>query len=97
MWRLFLGDFVRLHILFQAAKGPISVAEIVATLNRHDYRLSQGKVDAVLRSLEKTGCLTAASVVMSGNRERQFKATSKGRKILGVAKSKLNALASDVL
>ena len=62
MWRLFLVDFVRLRILCQAAKMPISVAEIVAKLNRHDYRLSPGKVNPVLRNLEEASCLTGSSV-----------------------------------
>ncbi len=40
--RHFFNGFIRLHILYHAAKEPIYGAEITEELVRHGYRLSQG-------------------------------------------------------
>jgi hypothetical protein len=40
--RHFFNGFIRLHILYHAAKDPIYGAEIAEELIRHGYRVSQG-------------------------------------------------------
>lgn len=94
---LFFGDFVRLHILYQAAKKPISCVEVVTRLDRHGYRLRPGKVYSVLHALERAGYLTGCSVVVSGKRRKHYEATGKGRQVVELAKAKLHALAAQVL
>ncbi len=51
------NGFIRLHILYHAAKEPIYGAEITEELVRHGYRLSQGTLYPTLHMLERLGYL----------------------------------------
>ena len=55
--RHFFNGFIRLHILYHAAKEPIYGAEITAELIRHGYRISQGTLYPTLHLLEEHGYL----------------------------------------
>jgi PadR family transcriptional regulator PadR len=95
--RLFFAGFVRLHVLYHAAEGPICGVDIVAELGRHGYRLSPGTVYPVLHELERAGWLTGRIAVVAGKRRKYYKATPAGRKALEAAKVKLRELAHEVL
>ena len=55
--RHFFNGFIRLHILYHAAKEPIYGAEITEELVRHGYRISQGTLYPTLHLLETLGYL----------------------------------------
>ena len=65
--RHFFNGFIRLHILYHAAKEPIYGAEITEELVRHGYRLSQGTLYPTLHLLEGLGYLKAAPEVVAGS------------------------------
>src|SRR5271168_4206652 len=87
--RHFFNGFIRLHILYHAAKEPVYGAEITEELVRHGYRLSQGTLYPALHMLEELGYLKSRAEVVAGKRRKYYQATDAGRKVLADARSKL--------
>ena len=56
--RHFFNGFIRLHVLYHAAKEPVYGAEITEELVRHGYRISQGTLYPTLHLLEQLGYLS---------------------------------------
>jgi PadR family transcriptional regulator PadR len=95
--RHFFNGFVRLHILYHAAKEPIYGAEIAEELVRHDYRLGQGTLYPTLHLLEQLGYLRSRTKVILGKRRKYYQATAAGRKVLVEACGKLQELVSEII
>jgi PadR family transcriptional regulator, regulatory protein PadR len=95
--RHFFHGFIRLHILYHAAKEPIYGAEITEELVRHGYRLSQGTLYPTLHMLEERGYLKSRAEVVAGKQRKYYQATDSGRKVLADARSKLLELVSEVV
>ena len=86
MLRHFFGGFVRMHVLYHAAKEPVWGAAIMAELERHGYRLTPGTLYPILHQLEAAGFLTAKAAVVSGKRRKNYRITKAGRKLLNDAR-----------
>lgn len=97
LMRHFFGGFVRMHILYHAAKEPVWGVEIMEELGRHGYKLGPGTVYPILHQLEADGYLTSKTTVVSGKRRKNYRITTAGRKLLRDARSKLRELVSEVL
>ena len=95
--RHFFTGFVRLHILYHAAKEPVYGAEITEELIRHGYRLSAGTLYPTLRLLENLGYLTQHAEVVEGRRRKYYQATAAGKRVLNEARGKLQELIAEVL
>lgn len=95
--RHFFKGFVRLHILYHAAKEPIYGAEITEELVRHGYRVSQGTLYPTLHLLEELGYLKSRVEVVRGKQRKYYRATDAGRKVLVAARAKLLELVSEVV
>lgn len=95
--RHFFPGFIRLHVLYHAAKEPIYGAEIAEELTRHGYRLSQGTLYPTLHLLEALGYLKSRVQYVLGRRRRYYQATASGRKVLVEARQKLVELVAEVL
>jgi DNA-binding PadR family transcriptional regulator len=95
--RHFFNGFIRIHILYHAAKEPTYGAEITEELIRHGYRLSQGTLYPTLHLLEQLGYLRSRIEVVQGNRRRYYRATPAGRKVLAEARAKLLELIAEVI
>ena len=95
--RHFFKGFIRLHVLYHAAKAPTYGAEIAEELVRHGYRLSQGTLYPTLHLLEELNYLTSRSEFVRGKRRRYYKATAAGRKVLAEAREKLLELVAEVV
>ena len=80
--RHFFNGFIRLHVLYHAAKEPVYGAEITEELIRHGYRLSQGTLYPTLHLLEQLGYLAGREEVVGRRREGTSRATAAGRKVL---------------
>src|SRR5438128_5179188 len=87
--RHFFNGFIRLHILYHAAKEPIYGAEIAEELVRHGYRLGSGTLYPTLHLLEETGYLRRHRQLVQGRWRAYYRATSDGRKVLTEARQKL--------
>jgi DNA-binding PadR family transcriptional regulator len=95
--RHFFNGFIRLHILYHAAKEPTYGAEITEELVRHGYRLSQGTLYPTLHQLEQLGYLRSHTEVVRGKRRRYYRATPTGHKVLQEARTKLLELVAEVV
>ena len=95
--RHFFGGFVRMHVLYHAAKEPVWGAAIMAELDRHGYRLTPGTLYPILHHLEAAGYLTAKTTVVSGKHRKNYRITKAGRKLLRNAREKLRELVSEVI
>ncbi len=95
--RHFFSGFIRLHILYHAAKEPICGAEITEELIHHGYRLSQGTLYPTLHLLEKLGYLKNESRVVNGRRRKYYRATAAGKRVLNQARGKMQELVAEVL
>jgi DNA-binding PadR family transcriptional regulator len=95
--RHFFNGFVRLHVLYHAAKEPIYGAEIAEELIRHGYRLSQGTLYPTLHLLEQLGYLRSRAQVVHGKQRKYYRATDAGRKVLVEACGKLQELVSEII
>jgi PadR family transcriptional regulator PadR len=95
--RHFFNGFIRLHILYHAAKEEIYGAEITEELIRHGYRISQGTLYPTLHLLEDLGYLRSRERVVGGKRRRCYRATAAGRKALGEAKVRLQELVAEII
>ena len=95
--RHFFNGFIRLHILYHAAKAKTYGAEITEELVRHGYRVSQGTLYPTLHSLEELGYLASSTELVHGRNRRYYHATAQGRTVLREAKRKLIELVSEVI
>jgi DNA-binding PadR family transcriptional regulator len=93
---LYMG-FIRLHILYHAAKEPVCGAELMDEVSHHGYDVGPGTIYSVLHQMQAAGLIHSAAEVVSGKRRKSFRATSAGRKLLRVARSKLRDLAAEVV
>src|SRR5687768_7086881 len=95
--RHFFNGFIRLHILYHAAKEETYGAEITEELIAHGYRLSQGTLYPTLHLLEQLGYLRSRARVVQGRRRRYYRATAAGRKALAQARLKLQELVAEII
>ncbi len=92
----FLG-FIKIHILYHAAKEPIFGVEIAEELARHGYSISPGTLYPTLHRLEKEGYLESSSKVIDGRMRRYYQATAEGKLVLKESRKKIRELVEEVL
>jgi len=92
----FLG-FIKIHILYHAAKAPIFGMEMAEELARHGYKLSPGTLYPTLHRLEKEGYLKSTVKVVNGRVRKYYVATQRGEIALKEAKRKIKELVTEVL
>jgi len=95
--RHFFNGFIRLHIVYHAAKERTYGAEIAEELVRHGYRLSQGTLYPTLHGLEQSGHLRSRTEIVNGRRRRYYRATKAGLKVLADARHKLQELVAEII
>jgi DNA-binding PadR family transcriptional regulator len=95
--RQFFTGFIRLHVLYHAAKDPVYGAEIAEELRRHGYRVSQGTLYPTLHLLERLGYLRSREEVVAHRRRRYYRATAAGKKVLAAARARLHELTAEIL
>ncbi|HLB73881.1 MAG TPA: PadR family transcriptional regulator [Sedimentisphaerales bacterium] len=92
----FLG-FIRIHILYHAAKEPVFGSALIKELARHGYCISCGTLYPILHRLHDSGYLRASKKNVGGKIRKYYRITPKGRKALRQSKSKIRELVSEVL
>jgi len=95
--RHFFNGFIRLHILYHAAKEPTFGAEMAEELVHHGYRLSQGTLYPTLHVLERQGYLRSHRKLINGRWRTYYRATRDGRQVLDEARQKLQELVAEVI
>ena len=92
----FLG-FIKIHILYHAAKEPIYGADIAVELARHGYNVSPGTLYPTLHRLSKEGFLTCQACVVAGRVRKYYRTTKAGRRILKESRQKIRELIDEVM
>jgi DNA-binding PadR family transcriptional regulator len=92
----FLG-FIKIHILYHAAKEPIFGLEIVEELTWHGYKISPGTLYPTLHRLEKQGYLRSKSAQVNGRIRKYYRITPEGKYVLEQAKQNIKELVSEVI
>lgn len=87
----FLG-FIKIHILYHAAKEPIYGADIALELARHGYNISPGTLYPTLHRLTKEGFLVRTNRIVEGRVRKYYRATPAGKKILKESRIKIREL-----
>lgn len=95
--KMFFGGFVRLHILYHAAREPVFGVEMMEELSRHGYDVGAGTLYPMLHQLEEAGYLVSRTEVVAGKQRRYYLATAEGVHALKEAKAKLRELVKEVL
>jgi DNA-binding PadR family transcriptional regulator len=94
---MFLGGFVRLHVLYHAVKAPVFGVEMMEELGRHGYEVSAGTLYPLLHQLEEAGYLTSDVEVVEGKQRKYYRGTAEGANALEQAKEKLRELVAEVV
>lgn len=97
MIRDFFLGFIKIHILYHAAREPIYGAELAEELARHGYNLSPGTLYPALHRLEQQEYLALESRVMEGRTRKYYIITAKGQAALEEARHKIAELVNEVL
>jgi DNA-binding PadR family transcriptional regulator len=90
-------DFVELHILHHAAKGPVYGLWMIEELSRHRYRLGPSQLYPRFHRLEKEGFLRRRNQVAGGKLRKYYEITSAGRTYFSRQKKRLIELAAEAL
>jgi DNA-binding PadR family transcriptional regulator len=93
---LYLG-FIRVHILFHAAEGPVFGAALMVELARHGYQVGPGTLYPILHGLLRRGYLRREDQVVNGRVRKYYRATAAGRRTLTRAQAQLRELVDEVL
>jgi PadR family transcriptional regulator PadR len=95
--RLFFGGFVRLHILYHAAREPVFGVEMMEELARHGYDVGAGTLYPMLHQLEEAGYLVSHTEIVAGKRRKYYRATIEGARALEQSRARLRELVKEVL
>ena len=95
--KLFLGGFVRMHVLYHAVREPIFGVEMMEELARHGYEVGAGTLYPMLHQLEEAGYLVSHTEVVAGKQRRYYRATAEGARAVEEARAKLRELVKEVL
>ena len=97
MLRQFFLGFIKIHILYHAAEGPVYGAELMRELARHGYDLSSGTLYPTLHRLRDQGYLAQKALVVGGRVRKYYTITEKGQEALAQARPKIKELMHEVL
>jgi PadR family transcriptional regulator, regulatory protein PadR len=84
----FLG-FIRLHVLYHGAQGPVFAVDLIRELARHGYSLSPGTLYPVLHRMEREGFWESEKQVVNGKARKYYRATRTGMRTLQEAYAKV--------
>ncbi len=90
--RNFQLGFIKLHILYHAAKGPIYGQEFQNELRRHGYAISFGTLYPIFHKLHQQEYLKAEKVKVEGKIRKYYSITENGSKALEESKLKIKEL-----
>lgn len=97
MIREFFLGFIKIHILYHAAEGPIYGAGMARELSRHGYDISPGTLYPTLHGLEQSGYLVGEKRVEAGRWRKYYCITARGQEALAEARTRIRELVEEVL
>ncbi|WP_461866807.1 PadR family transcriptional regulator [Thermococcus sp.] len=90
-------EFLMLHTLHHAEKGPITGTFMMKELRNHGYKISPGTMYPLLHEMEIKGLLKSRWEVRNKKRVRIYEITKKGKKALEEGRKKVAELCRELL
>lgn len=97
IFRLFFLGFVRLHVLYHAAKQEVWGSWLKEELFRHGYDISPGTLYPVLHELERENLIRSKREKKEGKWVKVYRITEKGKMVLKEAQDRVKELVEEVL
>ena len=95
--KVILG-FMRVHILHHAIEPEgVYGMWMIDELSRHGYRVSPGTIYPLLHEMEREGILRSRARKSGGRSRRIYRATPKGKRILGRIRRSITELHGEVI
>jgi DNA-binding PadR family transcriptional regulator len=92
----FLG-FMRIHVLYHAAKAPVYGLEMSDELKRHGYVVGPGTLYPMLHSLEAAGLLRSRVKLVAGKNRKYYRTTRSGDILLAKLRAQIGELVDEVV
>ena len=89
--------FIKLHILYHAAKEEVYGVGLVEELGRHGYKLSFGTLYPTLAKMVRTGLLTFEARTVNKKQRKYYRITPAGLKEFEKVKTKITELYKEVI
>jgi DNA-binding PadR family transcriptional regulator len=89
--------FIRIHILYHAAKEEIFGVGLTEELARHGYIVGPGTLYPALAKMEKRGYLTSEARTVNHKQRKYYRITPAGRSLLDEMKHKIKELYNEVV
>ena len=89
--------FIKLHILYHAAREEVYGVGLIEELGRHGYRLSPGTLYPTLAKMERLGLLTCESRTVNHKQRKYYRITPAGLEQLERVKVKIMELYKEIV
>jgi PadR family transcriptional regulator, regulatory protein PadR len=89
--------FIKIHILYHAAKEEVFGIGLTEELAHHGYKVSPGTLYPTLAKLEKGGFLTCEARTVEHKQRKYYRITKEGRSLLEIAKNEIVELHREVI
>ena len=89
--------FIKLHILYHAAREEVYGVGLIEELGRHGYRLSPGTLYPTLAKMERLGLLTFESRTVNHKQRKYYRITPSGLAQLDRVKVRIMELYKEIV
>ena len=89
--------FLKIHILYHAAKEEVFGIGLTEELAHHGYKVSPGTLYPTLAKMEKAGFLTCEARTVDHKQRKYYCTTTEGRLLLDMMKNKIMELYKEVI
>ena len=89
--------FIKVHILYHAAKEEVYGLGLIEELGRHGYKLGPGTLYPTLAKMERLNLLRCESRIVDHKQRKYYRITSAGLALLEEIKAKLEELYGEVM
>jgi PadR family transcriptional regulator, regulatory protein PadR len=95
--REILLSFWKVHILHHAGEGPIHGQWITNELRRHGYEISPGTLYPLLQRMVRRGWLRVRAAGKGARARKDYRLTTKGKKVLELLRGQIKELYDEVV
>ncbi len=89
--------FIKMHILYHAAKEEVFGIGLIKELKRHGYKLSPGTLYPTLAKMQQSGLLTCECRTVQHKQRKYYRITRAGEDLLDEVKEKLEELYDEIV
>jgi len=89
--------FIKMHILYHAAKEEVFGIGLIRELKRHGYKLSPGTLYPTLAKMQQSGLLTCECRTVQHKQRKYYRITRAGEELLDEVKEKLKELYDEIV